>query len=274
LIDLEFKYKDLIKTLKDTAPFKPKLAIVLGSGLGSFVENVNIIKSISTGELPDYPRSTIEGHRGNIHFCEKDGKHLLLFEGRIHFYEGYKIYECVLNSLISKELGCEKMIITNAAGGINPNLNPGDLMLADSFNGIFIKTEMSKILGMASIETKNKFMNFPSQEFNDLISKTALKKGIKLQKGTYWYTKGPSYETPAEIKMIKKFGGDAVGMSTVHEAFYAAFWRLEVSSISCITNYAAGISSKKLEHAEVIETAILVKDKFHSLIEGIIADNI
>jgi purine-nucleoside phosphorylase len=273
LIDLEFKYKNLIKLLKDSAPFKPKLAIVLGSGLGSFVESVNVIKSISTSELPDYPRSTIEGHKGNIHFCEKDDQHLLLFEGRIHFYEGYKIYECLLNSLISKALGCEKMIITNAAGGINPNLNPGDLMLADSFNGIFIKTELSKVLGNISAEIKNQFLNFPSQMFNDLISKTALSKKIKLQKGTYWYTKGPSYETPSEIRMIKKFGGDAVGMSTVHEAIYAAFLGLKISSISCITNYAAGISSQKLNHIEVIETARLVKDKFHSLIEGIIANN-
>jgi purine-nucleoside phosphorylase len=273
LIDLEFKYKELIKILKSSAPFRPKLAIVLGSGLGGYTKEVKIVKSISTNDLPDYPHSTIEGHKGKIHFCEKQNKQLLLFEGRIHFYEGYKIYECLLNSLISKMLGCKKIIFTNAAGGINPNFSLGDLMLADSFNGIFIKKEMSKILGMASVEQKNNFLNFPSKEFNQLITKTATNIQIKLQHGTYWYTKGPSYETPAEIKMIRKFGSDAVGMSTVHEAVYAAYLGLEISSISCITNYAAGISAQKLSHTEVMETAALVKDKFHALIDGIISNN-
>lgn len=270
MIDLDFKYKKLIQTLKDIAPFKPELAIVLGSGLGNFVESVHTIKSISTRELPNYPLSTIEGHKGKIHFCE-DGKiKFLLFEGRIHFYEGYKIYECILNSFISKELGCKKILITNAAGGINSNFEPGDLMLANSFNGIFIKKELNQIIKLAELEQINDFLDFPSAKFNNLIMRTALKEKIMLKEGVYWYTKGPSYETPSEIKMIKKSGGDAVGMSTVHEAIYAAYLGLEVSSISCITNYAAGISQKKLNHAEVTETANMVKEKFQKLIISIV----
>lgn len=273
MLDLNFKYKKLLDHLQNISPFKPELSIVLGSGLGDFARSLKIVKSISISELPGYPPATIAGHAGKIHFCIHSKKKLLLFQGRIHFYEGYKISDCVLAPLISKKLGCNKLLITNAAGGINKNFNPGDLMLAESFNGMFIKKEMTNLIGLANIERKNQMMNFPSKKFNEIIKKSALEEKIDLKEGIYWYTKGPSYETPAEIKMMSKFGADAVGMSTVHEAVYASFIGMEVSSISCITNYAAGISNKKLDHSEVTETANLVKKKFETLVKRIIIRN-
>ena len=270
MIDLNFKYKDLLKFLEDSLPFKPELAIVLGSGLGDFAKSVEVLKSISTSDLPGYPVSTVSGHKGKIIFGNYDGRHLLLFQGRVHFYEGYYISECVLPAFISSELGCNKIILTNAAGGVNTRYHPGDLMLVSSFNGINIKKELTDLIGLAGITKKNYFLNFPSKELNKTVQKAASENKINIKEGTYWYTKGPSYETPAEIKMVSKFGGDAVGMSTVHEAIFAASKGMEVSSISCITNYAAGISGKKLDHREVIDTANLVKSKFENLIKGTI----
>ena len=273
MINLNSKYRELIDQLKEEIQFQPDLAIILGTGLGSFVDNVNLIKSVSTSSLKNYPPSTIPGHEGKIHFAEYYGKKLLLFQGRIHFYEGYNISECVLPVFIAYKLECKKIILTNAAGGINPLLCPGDLMLIESVNGISIMKELSDLIGISTIEGKNNLLNFPSKDLNEIIRQAAMDEKIDLKEGVYWYTKGPSYETPAEIKMIRKFGGDAVGMSTVHEAIFAAYLGLETSSISCITNFASGISGSKLNHEEVTETANKVKDKFERLVKKIISTN-
>jgi len=270
-IDLSFKYKDLIEQIKKEQPFTPDIAIILGSGLGDFASSVNIKHSIDTEELPGYPRSTVEGHSGKIIFAEVEGKKLLLFKGRIHFYEGYKIYECVLPVFIVHQLNCKQLLITNAAGGINRNFSPGDLMLANSFNSINIKKELTDLIGISTIEMKQSFSDFPSTKLNNLIKKAAVDEKIKLKEGTYWYLKGPSYETPAEINMMYGLGADAAGMSTVHEVVFSASLGIDVAAISCITNFAAGISSTKLSHKEVTETANRVKGKFERLVKKIIS---
>lgn len=267
MIDLNFKYKDLLQFFEKEKPFTPDFAIILGSGLGDFADNINTIKTISTSSIPDYPASTIEGHAGKIHFAEYEKKKLLLFQGRIHLYEGYPVSECILPVFISHKTGCSKILLTNAAGGTNINFHPGDLMLASSVIGLNIKKEMTHLIGLAGIEEKNRSLNLPSNEFNQIIKKAAREEKIELKEGVYSYNKGPGYETPAEIKMAQKFGIDAVGMSTVHEAVFASFLGIEVSIISCITNYGAGISSSKLSHSEVTETANLVKDKFERLVK-------
>jgi len=271
MIDLNFKYKDLLNSISKDKPFVPELALILGSGLGDFAESVTLHKTISTLELIGYPPSTIPGHEGKIHFAEYACKKLLLFQGRIHFYEGYLISECILPVFISHKLGCKKMFLTNAAGGINSNFNPGDLMLAVSFNGINIKKELTELIGISSLKGNLNFFDFPSKSFNDLIRSAALEEKIDLKEGVYWYTKGPSYETAAEIQMIRKFGGDAVGMSTVHEAVFSAYLGMETSSVTCITNFAAGITDKKLNHTEVTETANRVREKFERLVKRMIS---
>jgi purine-nucleoside phosphorylase len=269
--NLNLKYKELANLLKKLAPFKPEVSLILGSGLGNFASSVKVFKTISTSDLPGYPPSTIVGHEGKIHFAEYAGKKLLLFQGRIHFYEGYPISECVLPAFLSHKLGCTKILITNAAGGINPDFHPGDLMLDLSFNSFSIKKELSSLIGTLSEEGINNLRDFPSDAFNKIIRNAAIKEKIDLKEGVYWLSKGPSYETPAEIKMMGRFGGDAVGMSTVHEGLFAAYSGLEAASISCITNYAAGISKSKLNHAEVTETAHIVQEKFERLVKRIIS---
>lgn len=270
MLNLGFKYRDVIKVLQKEITERPDISLILGSGLGDFAKSVNVKKTIFTEELPGYPPSTIAGHEGKILLAEYENKKLLIFQGRIHFYEGYHISECVLPVFISYKLKCKKIFITNAAGGINPKFSAGDLMLAVSFNGMFIKKELTRLIGLATEEGKANLLNLTSNGFNNIIKTAASKEKIDLKEGVYWYTKGPSYETPAEIKMMDKFGGDAVGMSSVHEAVLASFLGLETSSVSLITNMAAGISPNKLSHKEVTETANLSKDKFEKLVKRMI----
>ncbi len=270
MLDIDFKYKDLVSHLRKNKAFDPEIAIILGSGLGDFADSVEVDLTISTSELPSYPPSTIEGHRGKIHFAHFGGRKLLLFQGRIHFYEGYHLSECVLPAYIAEKLGVKYLIATNAAGGVNRDFVPGDLMLTKSFIGFNIKREMTELMGISGIREKHNFLQFPSPLLNSVIAKAAENEQIVLQEGVYWYNKGPVYETPAEIKMTRNFGGDAVGMSTVPEVYYAASRGILTASVSCITNYAAGISDSKLSHNEVTETAGRVKEKFERLIKAVL----
>ncbi len=273
MLDIDFKYKDLISHLGKIKPIDPEIAIILGSGLGGFANSVELELTVSTSELPAYPPSTIKGHEGKIHFAHFAGKKLLLFQGRIHFYEGYHLSECILPAYLSKQFGVKYLIATNAAGGVNYAYTPGDLMLTSSFLGINLKKEMTELLGISGINAKNSFLRFPSPELNEIIRKAADKENIPLREGVYWYNKGPVYETPAEINMIRNFGGDAVGMSTIPEVYYAAGSGIKCSSISCITNYAAGISDRKLSHEEVTETAKRVEAKFERLIKAVLREH-
>ncbi len=267
VMNLNFRYKELIEIIEKQSPFKPDITLILGSGLGDFVKSISIKKTFSTNDLPGYPPSTIIGHEGKMHFAEYAGKKLLIFQGRIHLYEGYKIWECILPVFISYKLHTKYLLLTNAAGGVNKNFSPGNFMIANSFNGLFIKNELTKLIGIASLEGKNNFLKLPSSTLNSLIKKAAYEENIDLKEGVYWYIKGPSYETPAEINMIKKFNGDATGMSTVHEAVYAAYNGIETAAISCITNLAAGISPVKLSHEEVTSTARLAEKKLEILLK-------
>ncbi len=270
MVDLNFKYEELVLSLQREIPFTPEIALILGSGLGEFADKVNVVKSFATDSLKGYPKSTVEGHKGYIHLAEYNEKKLLVFQGRIHFYEGYPLSECIVPVHIAHNLGCTKIIITNAAGGITSNLRPADLMLITSFNSIFLKKELSELLGVYSLDQKNSSLNCPSEGINNAIRQAFLEEKIILREGVYWYGKGPSYETPAEIQMQRIFNADAVGMSTVHEAIYASSLGMKVGAISCITNYAAGISPDKLSHQEVMETAEIVKPKFERLVKRII----
>lgn len=267
MVNLNAKYRETFEVLSKQIPFEPEISIVLGSGLGDFADKVETIKSIPTSSLPNYPLSTVQGHQGYLHFSTYRNKKLLIVQGRIHFYEGYSLSQCVLPVHIAAKLNCKYLILTNAAGGVNTNFSPGDLMLATSFISINIKKELTDLLGLTSLDQRNNFLNFPSKELNAKIKLAALEEKIHLREGVYWLTKGPSYETPAEVQMISKFGGDAVGMSTVHEAVYASTVGMKVSSISCITNFAAGLTPQKLSHREVMETAELVKKDFERLIK-------
>jgi purine-nucleoside phosphorylase len=267
MININEKYRNTIEAIVKQIPFEPEICIVLGSGLGDFAEKVDTVKSIATSSLPNYPISTVQGHQGYLHFSNYKNKKLLIVQGRIHLYEGYELSQCILPVHVAAKLNCKKIVLTNAAGGVNTNFNPGDLMLATSLNGTNIKKELTELIGLGSLEHRNTFVDFPSKEMIQTIRAAALEEKILLREGVYWLTKGPGYETPAEIKMISKYGGDAVGMSTVHEAFYASTLGIKVSSISCVTNMAAGLSDQKLSHHEVMETAERVKSNFERLVK-------
>lgn len=270
MIDLNFKYKTLLNYVNDQMPFYPEISLILGSGLGEFADKIKIVKSIKTEDIPNYPKSTVQGHKGFLHFAELFNKNILVFQGRIHLYEGYNIDQAIIPVFIAKELKTKYILLTNAAGGVNLNFNPGDLMLTTGFLAHNIKKELTDVLSLPTAEQRKNILNLPSKEFNEIIKRAALEENVFLQQGNYWFNSGPTYETPAEIKMQSKFGADAVGMSTVHEALFAGVNGINVSAISLITNYAAGLSPQKLSHQEVIETAELAKEKFERLVKRII----
>ncbi len=270
MVNLDYKFSGIIDILNRLKPFNPDIAIILGSGLGGFAKSVKIVKSIQCGSIESYPLSSVEGHSGFIHFAEYGNNKLLLFEGRIHFYEGFRLSDCLLQTHITHKLGCKYLIITNAAGGIKKELHPGSLMLNTSFNSMNIKNELTEVTGLADNYKKDNLLNCPSAELNNIIRNSAVSENIDLEEGVYWFNKGPAYETPAEVKMAEHFGGDAVGMSSAHEAIFAGSLGIKTASISLITNYAAGISESKLSHTEVIETSEKAKYIFENLVKRII----
>lgn len=246
---------------------KPDSAIILGSGLGEMLDGNEMISETDTSDIPGYPVSTVSGHKGKIQLVRLGEKVILTFSGRIHPYEGYKLSQCLLPVHLSHIAGVKNIIITNAAGGVNPAFTPGDLMLITGINPGALKKQISEFFGTPLLEISDVLRSFPDSVLYKKLTNLALQEKIYLQKGVYWYMSGPNYETPAEIRMIQKSGGDAVGMSSVHEILYASALGMRTIGISCITNMGAGISPVKLHHAEVKETAERVKDIFSRLLK-------
>ncbi len=273
-LTLTKKYAATIAEFKKRAPFSVDMALILGSGLGEFADSLEPVLTIPVSELPQYPPSTVAGHQGKIHFVDYKGLKLLLFQGRIHYYEGYTLDQCLLPAELSALSGAREIIITNAAGGINSLFSPGDLMLTSGFNSMFLKKELSIILGAGNIDQRNALVQLTEIPLYSRIKDTAQTSGIALKEGVYFFSKGPSYETPAEIRFMREFGADAVGMSSVHEAVYAIARGMKPALISCITNFAAGISPNKLYHEEVTETANLVRTKFETLLKNVFNNTI
>lgn len=257
------KVKESVNSIRiKTNDFKPEIAIILGSGLGDLAEEFEDKIKIKTVDIPNYPISTVEGHAGNLVFGKLNDVNVLGFQGRIHFYESGKIENVIYPVLVAYELGTRILIVTNAAGGLNKNFKPGDLMvIADHINFMFLNP-----LKIFRADTR-----FNKPAYDENLRKIAIKTGIDLslpvREGVYCSVRGPNYETPAEVEMLKKIGADAVGMSTVPEVITANYLGMRVLGISCITNYAAGISPTKLSHEEVTEVAQKVKNEFSLLIK-------
>lgn len=258
------KVKESIEYIsKKIGNFAPKIALILGSGLGELAEELEDKIKIKTSDIPNYPSPTVEGHAGNLVFGKLHGLNLIGFQGRIHFYESGQIENVIYPVLVAYELGVRILIVTNAAGGLNKNFKPGDLMvIADHINFMFLNP--LKIFS-PSINRFNK------PAYDEQLRKIALITGIELglpiREGVYCGVRGPNYETPSEVQMLRRIGSDAVGMSTVPEVIVANYLGIRVLGISCITNYAAGISTTKLSHEEVTEVAQKVKNEFSLLIK-------
>lgn len=249
--------------------FNPEIGIILGSGLGDFADSFESI-IVPYNEIPGFQKSNVAGHKGQLVFAEVNGKKVVMMQGRYHFYEGHSMQTVTFPVKVMKKLGVQKLIITNAAGAICGEFNPGELMfITDHIN--FMGT--NPLIGANDDTLGTRFPDMSevyNEELIELAEDIAEKLGISYQKGVYVATTGPSYETPAEILMFRKLGGNAVGMSTVPEAIVANYCGLKVLGISCLTNYAAGVSDCMLNHQEVIDTANRVKESFKNLLSEFI----
>ena len=265
------KLQNCYECVRKQTDFVPKVAIVLGSGLGDYAEQIRVVTEIPYAEIEGFPVSTVPGHAGKFIFGYLDEIPVVCMKGRVHYYEGYDVTDVVLPTRLMKLLGAEILFLTNAAGGVNPSFRPGDFMLLTDH----ITTAVpSPLIGPNIEELGTRFPDMSevySKKLQDIIRKSAKDCGIPLQEGVYVQLTGPNYETPAEIRMVRSWGADAVGMSTACEAMAARHMGMEVCGISCITNMAAGVSNAKLNHAEVQETADRVAKDFEKLVTDVIA---
>lgn len=248
-----------------TDNFEPEIGIVLGSGLGDLADKYCDI-AIPYSNIPHFAKSTVQGHKGQLVFADINGRKVVMMQGRNHFYEGHSMSDVTYPIKVMKKLGVKTLILTNAAGAVNKSFRPADLMvITDHIN--FMGT--NPLIGR---NDENFGVRFP--DMSEVYSKNLIKivdaagrlLKLDLKHGVYMATTGPSYETPAEIRMARFMGADAIGMSTVPEAIVANYCGIEVIGISCISNYATGVSTKKLSHEEVIETTDKVKAKFKELV--------
>jgi purine-nucleoside phosphorylase len=258
--------RNTIKFINEkTKNFKPEIGVILGSGLGDFVQEFKSV-SIPYSDIPNFEISTVKGHKGQLIFTEIENKKIVFMQGRYHFYEGHSMDKIVYPVKVMKTLGVNTLIITNAAGAVNKKFNPADLMLiTDHIN--FMGT--NPLIGVNDENFGERFPDMSEIYKKDLIKlaeNCAEELKIKIQKGVYAAFSGPSYETPAEINMLRLLGADVAGMSTVPEAIVANYCNIQVLGISCITNFAAGAQSTPLSHQEVIETAQIAKNKFQNLL--------
>lgn len=246
------------------------VALVLGSGLGAFADGLDGARPIPYEKIPHMPTSGVSGHAGNLVVGKKGGRRVAAMQGRPHLYEGWSAQEVVFGVRLMALLGARTLIVTNAAGGIAPGLAPGDLMaIADQLN----LTGTSSLLGPNDERLGERFVDMTAAYDRDLIETAngvAGALGFELQQGVYAGLLGPAYETPAEVRMLRTLGADAVGMSTVLEVLAARQLGMRVLGISCISNLAAGISDGPLSHAEVQDTAARVRSRFESLLSGIL----
>ena len=248
----------------------PTVGVILGSGLGTLVDAVEVVASIPYAEIPGALASTVIGHSGRLVFAKVGATPVVMMQGRNHFYEGHSLEDVVFIPRLLAKLGAKVVAITNAAGGINKDYRAGDLMLiSDHINYL----GANPLRGANDDELGPRFPDMSDIYAKDLraVAKAvAAEKGVKLQEGVYLATSGPSYETPAEIRAFRVMGADAVGMSTVPEAIAYAHMGVKVVGISCITNMAAGILDQKLDHVEVLETTTRVQKEFTALMLALV----
>lgn len=260
------------QSIRDRIPFQPEVALVLGSGLGAFADQVLQEGVIEYHEIEGFPVSTVYGHKGRYVFAHVGGVPVVIMQGRVHYYEGYSITDVVLPIRLMWQMGARKLFLTNASGGIREDLQAGDFMMITDHISCFAP---NPLIGQNMDELGVRFPDMSKvydPSLNSVIEAAADRLHIPLKKGIYVQLTGPSYETPAEIRMLKGMGADAVGMSTVCEAIAGNHMGMQVCGISCVTNLAAGISRNPLSHQEVKETADRVAPLFRKLVQASVSD--
>ena len=249
---------------------KADIGVILGSGLGDYAEALEGAVKLPYSEIPGFPRSTVAGHAGMWCCGTLYGKRVVMMQGRFHYYEGYGMKDVTLPVRVMQKIGVKTLIVTNAAGGVNLGYHPGELMV---IGDIFSMTAQNPLIGPNLDAFGPRFPDMScafDKELRALAHECANEQGFALREGVYAQMTGPTYETPAEIRMLRTLGADAVGMSTVPEVIVARHGGMRVLGISCITNMAAGILDQPLNHAEVTETANRVKGQFRNLLDRII----
>jgi purine-nucleoside phosphorylase len=260
--------------VRSKSSLQPRVGVILGSGLGNVVDAIDTEIAISYADIPGARASTVAGHSGRLILGRAGKLPVAVLQGRIHFYEGYEMPEVMFLARVVGRLGIERMIVTNAAGGINTSFRSGDLMLiSDHINLMGV----SPLRGPNADELGPRFpdmsMAYPA-ELRDAARRVGKEIGLGLREGVYLALSGPTYETPAEIRAFRVLGADAVGMSTVPEVIAMSHMGIPCLGISCITNMAAGILPQKLDHKEVIETTQRVQKEFTALVLGILAKSV
>lgn len=268
----------LIDMLKETSQYlmsqtkiKPTIGIILGSGLGSFSKQIQIEKSIEYKDIPHFKSPSIEGHSGKLIFGHVDKTPVVCLQGRIHYYEGHTIETVVYPTRTLAKLGIKSLFVTNAAGGLDPKMEPGDLMIIDDHINLM---GVNPLIGPNETQLGPRFPDMTeaySKEFQIKLEQILTLNKIRFHRGVYCALTGPTYETPAEVRYLRMIGGSAVGMSTVPEVIVANHMGIKVCGLSCITNKGAGISNEKLSHAEVTETTRKVETQFTSVVKQFIS---
>jgi len=248
----------------------PKIGLILGSGLGVLGEEVENATRIPYEEIPNFPVSTVEGHAGQLVFGTINGVEVVVMQGRFHFYEGYSMDKVTFPVRVMKEIGVEQIIVTNAAGGVNTEFKPGDLMIISDHINCF---GTNPLIGPNDSKLGTRFPDMSTAycpKLRAMAKEVAASINLEVQEGVYLGNTGPTYETPAEVRMARIMGGDAVGMSTVPEVIVANHAGLKVLGISCISNMAAGILDQPLNHEEVMETTEKVKADFLKFVKELV----
>ncbi len=260
------KLEKCVKAVREKTDFVPDVALVLGSGLGNYADNIKIETEISYSDIPGFPVSTVPGHAGKFIFGYVGDVKVVCMKGRVHFYEGYDVTDAVLPARLMKMLGAKILFLTNAAGGLGDGFKAGDLMLITDHISIFAP---NPLIGPNVDELGPRFADMSEvydKDLQEVIRKAAASEGIDLKEGVYCQLTGPSFESPAEIRLLGKLGVSAVGMSTVIEAIAANHMGMRICGVSCISNLAAGISAQPLCHEEVQEAADKVAPLFTKLV--------
>lgn len=259
-------------SVREKISFEPQVALILGSGLGDYAEQVQVEAVLDYHDIEGFPVSTVLGHKGRFVFGYIQNVPVVIMQGRVHFYEGYDMHDVVLPTRLMGMLGAKVLLLTNAAGGMQKGMHAGDFMLITGHISSFIP---SPLVGPNIEELGTRFPDMSEvykKDLQEIIRNTAKNCGIPLKEGVYVQTTGPNYETPEEIRMYRSLGADAVGMSTACEAMAANHMGMRVCGISCISNLAAGISENPLTHAEIQETADRVAPLFQQLITASIVN--
>ena len=269
--------KNLMDRLQETVAFlkaksqpTPRVGVVLGSGLGSFTQSLEIETSLPFKEIPHFASASVEGHSGNLIFGKLSGVPIVALQGRLHYYEGHSLDSVVFPVRVMARLGVKVLALTNSAGGLSEKMRPGEFMIIEDHINL---TGQNPLIGPNIRELGPRFPDMTetySRDLNFRLEGIFNQQGLAYHKGTYAGVTGPCYETPAEIRYLKQIGCSAVGMSTVPEAIAAHHMGLKIIALSCITNLAAGLSQHKLTHEEVTETARRVEKSFSSVLTDFI----